>query len=367
MSTTHAPARTVRRAASRRWTWSALAIWGAIPPLAGLGLYRLEPLYGSTADAFGRALAALVVFALTALAARRISVLQSHDLNLRERAHGGPLRQRAALAAPRRWALWLATISMALAAAYVLLATDADHTSELFSMNPLDLAVLMIGAAIVMPYISDLGAGAITRRSPFATRSPVRSFVQEPNVMGAITRMSPTLLLFIVLAGGEYVATWVVGVREPLKLLGGLGFVAMTAAGVLASPTILASYSSDLEPRWRSRWYPVQLRAADRVRRAVLMVRATLRALQVVSLGLFLGAPSAFTDEQVGGLSLTYLLTALTAHGLTRILWVWSPSEAGSPPIETGVLKEYEQPMLKAAAVALAAGSVASLTAILLA
>jgi hypothetical protein len=356
----------VSRATSRHdvRAWVALVLWAVVPMLALFGLYRLDGLVDRNVV---RVFATLTGFVLVALVARRTSILQARALDAREHAKGSPLRRRATLAAPRRWALWLATCSVALAAGYVVLARDAHHSSNLLPTSPLDIAVLLVGAAIVTPYLLDLASGAITRRVPFSTRGPSRGFVPEPNVVGGLARMSPMLLFFVVLALMEYAATWILGIHHLLKLLGGFGFVAMTAAGVLAAPTIIISVSDDIEPVWRSRWYRKQLDAADRLRRALGFVRRLLRTVQVTSAGLLLGAPSALTSRQIGVLSLAFVFTVLTAHALTRILWVWAPKDPQAAPITVDVLKQHEQAMLRTAAVALTAGSIMSLAAILLA
>jgi hypothetical protein len=349
---------------SRSRTWIGLVIWGLVPYAAVLVLYRADFVLDRIGAA-ARGLAALAAFALIARTARQISVLQARDLDARERVRGGPLRRRATLAAPRRWALWLTTNAVAVGAGYLTLATDADHTSDLISVGPLDVAVLLVGAAIIAPYLFDLAAGVTTRREPFGSRGTTRTFVEEPNVMGAISRMSPTLVFFITLAAAEWLATWLAGVHDARKLVGGLGFVAMTAAGVLTAPTIITSFG-DFESRWRSDWYVLQLRIAEYLRRATLATRALLRVLQVVTLGGVTGAPSTLSSKQVGALSLTFVLAVLTAHGLTRILWLWAPTCPDTEPIGATALKEHEQSMLRVAAIALAFGSVASLAAILI-
>jgi hypothetical protein len=172
------------------------------------------------------------------------------------------------------------------------------------------------------------------------------------------------LVFFIALAAAEWLVTWLAGVHDARKLVGGLGFFAMTAAGVLAAPTIVTSFG-DLEPRWRSDWYPLQLRVAEQLRRATHAARAMVRVLQIAALGLVAGAPSALSSKQVGALSVTFVLAVLTAHGLTRILWLWAPIGTDTEPIGVDALEEHEQSMLRVAAVALAVGSVASLVAIL--
>jgi hypothetical protein len=309
----------------------------------------------------------LTAFAASALAARRISVLQARELDLREQAHGGPLRRRSTLAAPRRWTLWLATTSVSLGAGYLLLVHDANHSSALFPTHPVDVLVCIGGLLIIGPYLCDLATGAITRRSPLATHGPRRAYEPEPNVMGALARMSPTLLFFIMLMLIECVATWLVSVEQPVKLLGGLGFVAMTTAGVLAAPTVIAAFSDEVEPAWRSRWYSAQLRAAARIRDVLRYLRLVFRAIQVVALGLVLGASAALSSDQGGALSLAFVLSILAGHGLTRMLWLWAPVEPDSEPIGAEALQQHERTMLRAAAIALAAGSVMSLAAILLA
>jgi hypothetical protein len=314
---------------------------------------------------------AILLGALTCLAA--VAWLVSRTLERiaggRE-ASSGPLLRKKVVGPPRRWAIWISTLSTTCVVSY-LLNEHRPATPTLVDLSPacvLDVAVVIVGIGLVRPYIRDLAVGARTRTWPWSwpARSdrPIR---EDDDVIGAISRMSPPLLFAMCLALTMFVATYVVGVYEPTKLLGGFGVLGLFTAGLLAAPALLRVQGAAIEPVWRQRGFDTQRHAVARMRVFVVHTHRILVVVQVVLLGFTLGAMTSGSVRAVplGRLSFIAIIVGIVGFVLARMLWQWAPSSADEGPICTDVLASREHQLMKLAGWALVIGSICSLAAVL--
>jgi hypothetical protein len=164
-----------------------------------------------------------------------------------------------------------------------------------------------------------------------------------------------------------FVATYVVGVYEPTKLLGGFGVLGLFTAGLLAAPALLRVQGAAIEPVWRQRGFDTQRHAVARMRVFVVHTHRILVVVQVVLLGFTLGAMTSGSVRAVplGRLSFIAIIVGIVGFVLARMLWQWAPSSADEGPICTDVLASREHQLMKLAGWALVIGSICSLAAVL--
>jgi hypothetical protein len=203
-------------------------------------------------------------------------------------ASSGPLLRKKAVGPPRRWAMWMATLSTACVASYLLNEhrPAAPTLADLLPARVLDVIVVAVGVGLLRPYIGDLSAGRRTRTWPWSGAVPSgRDIRDDDDVIGAISRMSPPLLFAMSLGLMMFIATYIVGMYEPSKLLGGFGVLGLFGAGLLAAPALLRAQGESIEPAWRSRWYQAQRSAVARLRVFVVCTHRIVVVAQVAVLG----------------------------------------------------------------------------------
>ncbi len=189
-------------------------------------------------------------------------------------------------------------------------------------------------------------------------------------MIGAISRMSPPLLLAMFLALTMFIVTYIVGVYEPAKLLGGFGVLGLFGAGLLAAPALLRAQGAAVETAWRLRWYDAQRGAVVRLRVFIVYTHRTIVVAQVAVLGVALGAVTSGsyrTWVAAAKLILVAIVAAMLGFALARMLWVWASHPPDEGPICTDVLASREHELTRLAGWALVFGSVCSLAAVLIA
>lgn len=289
-------------------------------------------------------------------------------LNNRESTTGTLLRKK--VAGPRaRWAIWIATLSAACTASYLL----NDHRpaeptlAALLPAHLLDVVVVALGASLVTPCILALAKRG-KRQPPLWPRAgwnrPVRD---DDDIVGAISRMSPPLLAAMFLAVAMFIAIYVVGLHEPKKLLAGFGVLGLFLAGLFAAPSLLRVQDIAIEPQWRLHVFDMQRRIAARVRRFAAHAHRTLVTIQVIWLGLGLGVVTSgnFRVKPPAWLAPLGVIAGGVGFMLARILWQWDPHPEEQEPISTDALASRESQLLRFAGWALIVGSVCSLVAVL--
>jgi hypothetical protein len=314
----------------------------------------------------------ILLGALTCLAAVAWLVSRTLEKTADEKeASSGPLLRKKVVGPPRRWAIWISTLSTACVVSY-LLNEHRPATSTLVDLLPanvLDVAVVIVGIGLVRPYVRDLAASARTRTWPWSwpaqSDRPIR---EDDDVIGAISRMSPPLLLAMCLALTMFVATYFVGVYEPTKLLGGFGVLGLFAAGLLAAPALLRVQGAAMEPVWRQRGFDAQRHALARMRVFVVRAHRILVVVQVVLLGVALGTMTSGSVRAVppSRLSFAAIIAGIVGFVLARMLWRWTPNSTDEGPICTDVLASREHQLMELAGWALVIGSICSLTAVLI-
>jgi hypothetical protein len=288
-------------------------------------------------------------------------------------AWSGPLLRKKAVGPPRRWAIWMATLSTACVVSYLLNEhrPAAATLADLLPARVLDVIVVAVGVGLLSLYLGDLSAGRGTRIWPWSGAVPSdRDVRDDDDVIGAISRMSPPLLFAMSLVLMMFIATYIVGVYEPSKLLGGFGVLGLFGAGLLAAPALLRAQGESVEPAWRSRWYEVQRSAVARLRVFVVCTHRIIVVAQIAVLGIVLGASTSGNyraSATAGKLTLTAILVAMLGLVLSRILWVWAPHPQGEGPICTDALASREHELMRLAGWALVVGSLCSLVAVLIA
>lgn len=349
------------------WAMLSLLVVGACGVLTGMR--RLDGTAGAPWVRAGVLLGALVCLAAIAAGVSRVLVRIADVAEAKSRL----LLRKDAIGPCRRWAIWITTAAAACVVSYLLnehrpaMPTFAD----LLPARAIDIAILACGIGLVTPYVRDVAAGVPTRGWPWSSPArPQRLVREDDDVMGAIGRMSPPLLIAIGLALLMLVATCGVGAYRPAKLLGGFGVLGLFAAGLFAAPTLLRAQGEAIGAVWIKRWYPAQWRFMLALRPAVSRAHQTVVASQVLLLGIALGMTASGSDRTLlasARLVLAALIAAICGFVLARVLWVWAvcPTEEG--PICTDVLLSRERDLTRLAGWALAAGSVCSLAAVLLA
>jgi hypothetical protein len=297
----------------------------------------------------------ILLGALTCLAAVAWLVSRTLEKTADEKeASSGPLLRKKVVGPPRRWAIWISTLSTACVVSY-LLNEHRPATSTLVDLLPAN--------------VLDLAASARTRTWPWSwpaqSDRPIR---EDDDVIGAISRMSPPLLLAMCLALTMFVATYFVGVYEPTKLLGGFGVLGLFAAGLLAAPALLRVQGAAMEPVWRQRGFDAQRHALARMRVFVVRAHRILVVVQVVLLGVALGTMTSGSVRAVppSRLSFAAIIAGIVGFVLARMLWRWTPNSTDEGPICTDVLASREHQLMELAGWALVIGSICSLTAVLI-
>lgn len=345
----------------------SFAVAGASGVITGMrGLDR------ATAAPWARS--AVLLGALACLAA--VTRCASHTLARTADEHeasSGPLLRKKAVGPPRRWAMWMAILSTACGVSYLLNEhrPSAPTLADLLPARALDVVVVVVGVRLMAPYICDLAAGGRTRMRPWsqAVRSgrPIR---EDDDVIGAISRMSPPLLFALYLAFAIFAATYIVGIHEPAKLLGGFGVLGLYVAGLCAAPALLRAQGEPIEPVWRSRWYDAQRSAVVRLRVFIVYAHQIIVVAQVAVLGVVLGAVTSGSYRAwvaTAKLTLVAIVAAMFGFVLARMLWMWAPHPPDEGPICTDVLASRKHGLLRLAGWALVVGSVCSLVAVLIA
>jgi hypothetical protein len=347
---------------------------------AGISLLPISACGVATGEAFldGRPIAPwvragiiLAVLGAVAAIARKASAMLTDSADAREARLGGPLTRSVAIGPPRRWALWLATVALASVIAYLL----NEHRplppslADLPPARALD-AVALLGLGLLAPFIADLARGGPTRRVPWAAPNRRhRATRPDDDVFGAVMRLSPALLGALLMAVTIYAVTFAVALHEPAKLLGGFGVLGLFVAALLAEPDLLRAPDELMREAWRSRWYHRQLTAARRLRRALVLLHRFAIPIQVIGLAVGIGAiatgsPPAVNDGSA--IAAGTLVTAIVTATVTRVLWYWAATQRNDP-IDTRILAGHEAPLKTIAGIALVAGSLCSLLAILIA
>lgn len=284
---------------------------------------------------------------------------------------GGRLLRKQVAGSRRRWAIWISGLSMACVVAYLL----NEHRPavptliDLLPARAFDVVVAILGVSLITPYIYDLVVGQRLRLLPWSRAVSVsRPIRDDDDVMGELSRMSPPLLVAIFLVFAMFVATYAVGVYEPIKLLGGLGVVGLFTAGLCAAPALLSVQGAAIEPTWRVHFFDAQRRVVAKLRRFVVCAHRSIVVTQVVWLGVTLGAITAGSKQAAvpHKLSGGVIVAGIVGYALARILWQWDPNPEDDEPIYTSVLASREHKLMRLAGWALAFGSVCSLVAVLI-
>lgn len=354
-------------AARAMWATLSLVVAGACGVLTGLR--GLDGTAGAPWIRAGVLLGALVCLAAVAAGVSRTLA----KITDREESQSGVLLRKDAIGPYRRWAIWTATVAASCLASYLL----NEHRpatpdfADLLPRRAFDLAIVACGIGLIALYVRDVAAGVPTRSwpwsSPARTQRPLR---EDDDVMGAIGRMSPPLLIAIGLALLMLVATCGIGAYRPEKLLGGFGVLGLFGAGLFAAPTLLRAQGEAMEAMWLKRWYPAQWRFMLALRPAVSRAHKIVVVAQVALLGVALGAIASGSERTVvtsARLVIAALIVAICGSVLARVLWVWAVCPTEDGPICTDVLSSREHDLTMLAGWALAGGSVCSLAAVLLA
>lgn len=362
--------RAVAHDALARAGWALLSV---VVALACGVLTGLRGLDGATIAPWVRSvvlLASVAALAAVACGASRTVVKIADE---RERLAEVLLRKDA-VGPPRRWAIWIATLSTACVVSYLLNEHRPRVAATLGALLPariLDIVVFVIGIGLVAPYVYDLAEGRSTRTWPWSgSVESNRAIREDVDVIGAISRMSPPLLFAMFLALIMFVTTFVVGTYEPAKLLGGFGLLGFYVAGLFAAPALLLAQEESIGRVWRSRWYESQRRFVARLRVFIVITHGVIVVLQVASMGVVLGA---FTSDsylgpgRISTLTLVAIVVAMLGFVLSHALWLWRPDQPEKQPICADALGSYHHDLMRIAGLALVFGSVFSLVAVLIA
>jgi hypothetical protein len=316
---------------------------------------------------------AIVLGALCCLAAvtRGVSNTIEKTLDDKEAVLCRSLLRKGVVGPRRRWATWVSGLSTACVVAY-LLNEHRPATPTLADLLParvFDVVVAVLGVSLITPYVYDLAVGQRQRLLPWSRAVSVdRPIRDDDDVMGALSRMSPPLLVAMFLVLAMFVATYAVGVYEPIKLLGGLGVIGLFTAGLLAAPALLLVQGTAIEPTWRVRFFDAQRQAVASLRGLVVYAHRIIVVTQVVWLGVTLGAITAGSRRAAlpHVLSGGVIVAVIVGFVLARILWQWDPNPEDNEPIYTSVLASREHKLIRLAGWALAFGGVCSLVAVLI-
>jgi hypothetical protein len=367
MRSARARARVTAHGYLARAGWAVLSFAVALTSGVLTGVRGLD---GATSAPWMRSLILLGALACLAAVTWRTSRTLARIADERE-ALSGPLLRRKVVGTPRRWAMWIATLSTACVVSYLLNEhrPSAPTLSDLLPARALDVVVVVVAVRLMAPYICDLAAGLRTRTWPWsrAVRSgrPIR---EDDDVIGAISRMSPPLLLAMFLVLTMFIVTYIVGVYEPAKLLGGFGVLGLFGAGLLAAPALLRAQGAAVEPAWRLRWYDAQRAAVVSVRVFIVYTHRIIVVGQVSVLGVTLGAVTSGSYRAwvaAGKLTSVGIAAAMLGFVLARMLWTWAPHPPDQGPICTDVLASREHELTRLAGWALVFGSLCSLVAVL--
>jgi hypothetical protein len=304
--------------------------------------------------------------ALLVMLTRTVNSYLAKDVERWETLTKPPLRKKV-VGSFRRWAIWMSTACTACAAAYLL----NEHPSGKPSLVPArvgDVIAIAAGAALVAPYIVDLFHGSLPRSWPWSRPELVdRKLRESDDVIGAISRMSPPLLFAMGLAFIMFIAVYIVGIYEPVKLLGGFGVLGLFCAGLLAAPSLLQAQATEIEPLWRARWYARQRKAAVDLRDAVAKTHRVAIVTQVALMGGALGFVTSGSGRAstAARMMMIAFVLAVAGFALARALWMWAPSQSDQEPICADALIPRADELMRLAGWALVGGSLCSLAAVL--
>jgi hypothetical protein len=359
--------RAVARDYFARAGWAGLSLLVASASGVVTGMRDLE---GAAIAPWIRSVVLLGSLACLAAIAHGASRTVARIADKQEGATGSLLRKQA-VGPPRRWAMWMATMSTACVVAYLM----NEHRSFTLTLADLpaclvNVVVVIAGIGLVTPYLRDLSAGKRTRAWPWSGSVASNRDIQEDvDIIGAISRMSPPLLFAMFLALMMFVATFTVGVYEPVKLLGGFGVVGFFVAGLLAAPALLRAQGESIDAAWRSRWYDAQQRVVARLRVFTVYIHEIMVMVQIAILGVVLGAATSgsyLASREIGSLTVAATLVAILGFVLSHSLWIWRPHQPNEEPIVTDALDSYEHVLMRLAGWALVVGSLCSLIAVLI-
>jgi hypothetical protein len=329
---------------------------------------------GEGADTLERhSFAPLVHAALFAAAAGVLGVLTGSVTRLLAReadaaeGHRGLLLRSQVAGPSARWTIWLSAVAVCCATGYFVGEVDAPTGATHAPLTVL-LVIVAVGLAGLSPWLTALARGHRAGVLPWRAHDAGRVVREEDDLIGAIARLSPPLLLALAVVAAMCVATLAVAVVDPWRLWGGVGVIGLFVAALLAAPGLLRAPGALLEPRWLDRGYAAQLRLVTRLRPRVRGLHRVLVAFEVATLGVGLGLVFSGQHRFVG-FAAKLLLDAAVAGGIVsvfaRVLWLWSPVPPSGPPVLTDVLLGRERQLLAAAGVALVIGAVSSLVAVL--
>jgi hypothetical protein len=353
-----------RRRALARW----LLVAGSLLPMLGYGVVsgasRLDHSQSAPVLRSGLLVAITTVILVGAHLAGQLLTAEA-----RERLRVGPLLRREHDGPRGRWASWYSIVVLALAIEY-LFAEQRPGQPSLAGMlsDPLPASLALVVLACAGPFLCALAADMPVASNPFSVTREAHTIQEDEDVVGAIGRLSPPLLLSLAVVLAMFTATVAVGAYSVTKLIGGLGITALFVAGLLAAPGLLRAPGMAMEPLWLPRGYAIQVGLVVRLRRVVASARRVLLAVEVLSLAVALGSVASGSTSAVrsaGHLVLVAFLTGSTAAVLQRMLWLWAAQPSAAGPVLTDALAGRERQLLTLAGGALLLGACCSLAAVL--
>lgn len=227
-----------------------------------------------------------------------------------------------------------------------------------FVNNPttaLDVGVSIVAVGLLLPVLI-----SVARRRPSVPMHP------REDALGAVSRLSPSLLGAVLLGFAMYMLSLAFGSHDPLKLVGGLGVVLLFGGGILVTPAILIVPGQRVEQQWRTGWYAKQLVIAERLRIVTVVVHRVATCSHVFLASYWLGHITAGVRPPADLIVIqVWLFAAGAALIAGRMRRAWGPVPADAPPITTDVIEEHAPDLALLGGAAFALGSVLSLIALL--